>query len=57
MIWYINFIVVNSGMAATFFVSVIVISFFDIGVEYFVNSQIRVYPIMSIVFSLLGMFL
>jgi len=44
-------------MAATFFISVIVISFFDIGVEYFVNSQIRVYPIMSIVFSLLGMFL
>jgi hypothetical protein len=44
-------------MYEPFFIAIIVISFFDIGVEYFVNSQIRVYPIMTIVFCLLGMFL
>ena len=44
-------------MIASFFIPIIVLSFFDIGVEYFVSNQIRIYPIITIVFCLLGMFL
>ena len=44
-------------MSSAFFISIIVVAFFDIGVEYFVTEQIRVYPIITIAFSLLGIFL
>lgn len=44
-------------MCGAFLISIIVLAFFDLGVEFYVKNELRVNSIVIIVLALLGYFL